>query len=46
MDVIDTELQQCRADGLLERSAERIVATDLGQRFLDDLVGRFLPGDG
>jgi len=32
------------ADGLLERSGGHLRPTALGARFLDDLVGRFLPG--
>jgi oxygen-independent coproporphyrinogen-3 oxidase len=32
-------------DGLLRLDGERVEPTALGRAFLDDLVGRFLPGD-
>lgn len=39
---IETTLRQAEADGLLDRGPSSIVATDLGRRFLNRLVQRFL----
>ncbi len=40
--VSDT-VARCQAGGLLSNDPKRIVATPLGYRFLNDLIGRFLP---
>jgi hypothetical protein len=34
------------SDGLLRLDDQRLVPTELGCAFVDDLVGRFLPEDG
>ncbi|MDX9707471.1 MAG: radical SAM family heme chaperone HemW [Azospira sp.] len=41
---IDGELRRAEADGLIERSPQRIAPTARGQRFLNELLRRFLPG--
>jgi oxygen-independent coproporphyrinogen-3 oxidase len=43
---VEPALRRAQADGLLCRSGERISATALGQRFLNDLTERFLPSEG
>jgi oxygen-independent coproporphyrinogen-3 oxidase len=43
LDVIADALARAREDGLLLDEPQRIVPSVLGQRFLDDLVARFLP---
>jgi oxygen-independent coproporphyrinogen-3 oxidase len=43
--VLQPALHAARARGLLEPDPRRLLATPLGQRFLDDLVALFLPGD-
>ena len=40
---IDTELQNAFARGWLECVGERVRATELGQRFLNDVIASFLP---
>ncbi|MBW7901326.1 MAG: oxygen-independent coproporphyrinogen III oxidase-like protein [Rhodocyclaceae bacterium] len=40
---IDGELRRAEADGLIERSPQRIAPTARGQRFLNELLRRFLP---
>ncbi len=40
---IDTQLRNARARGWLENDATRVRATALGQRFLNDVIGSFLP---
>ena len=44
LDVVRAILERCQHDGLLDLSAELIRPTALGQRFLDDLTERFIPG--
>jgi coproporphyrinogen III oxidase-like Fe-S oxidoreductase len=44
LDVVDPVLSRARDEGLLAPQRDPIVASALGQRFLDDLVARFLPG--
>ena len=41
--LIDTTLQRAQALGLLAQHADRVHPTDMGMRFLNDLVGLFLP---
>jgi oxygen-independent coproporphyrinogen-3 oxidase len=41
---IESELRQAEKEGLIERSALRIAPTTKGQRFLNELLRRFLPG--
>lgn len=41
---IESELRQAEADGLIERSSQCIAPTRHGQRFLNELLRRFLPG--
>jgi len=41
--VAERPLREAEARGLIERSHERIRPTDLGQRFLNDLLQLFLP---
>ena len=41
---IEDELAQAEADGLLERSHATVRPTPKGQRFLNELLERFLPG--
>jgi oxygen-independent coproporphyrinogen-3 oxidase len=41
--VIEPALAQAKARGLIEHSADSIRATALGRRFLNDLIGLFLP---
>jgi putative oxygen-independent coproporphyrinogen III oxidase len=41
---IEAELAQAEADGLLERDATTVRPTPKGQRFLNELLERFLPG--
>jgi oxygen-independent coproporphyrinogen-3 oxidase len=41
---IESELRQAEKEGLIERSALRIAPTAKGQRFLNELLRRFLPG--
>ena len=43
LDTVQPALAHAVAGGLLERAGGRIRATELGWRFLDDLVARFLP---
>ena len=40
---IDPSVQRALADGLLRRRGERVLATERGRRFLDDLVQYFAP---
>ena len=40
---IERELRQAEADGLIERTPQRIAPTLRGQRFLNELLRRFLP---
>jgi putative oxygen-independent coproporphyrinogen III oxidase len=42
--VAERPLREAEARGLIERDHERIRPTDLGQRFLNDLLQLFLPG--
>ena len=42
--VCTTTLERARAQGLLETDATRLKPTLRGQRFLNDLLGMFLPG--
>ena len=44
--VAERALAQAEARGLLERNHERIRPTALGRRYLNDLLGLFLPEDG
>ena len=46
LDTLRPLLEQARERGLLLADAGRLVATPLGQRFLDDLVALFLPPPG
>lgn len=39
---IESELRQAEADGLIERTAQHIAPTKKGQRFLNELLRRFL----
>lgn len=41
---IESELRQAETDGLIERSPQRIAPTQQGQRFLNELLRRFLAG--
>jgi oxygen-independent coproporphyrinogen-3 oxidase len=41
--VVAATLERARADGLLERAGESWRASPLGERFLNDLLQRFLP---
>jgi oxygen-independent coproporphyrinogen-3 oxidase len=41
--VAERPLAEAEARGLIERDHERIRPTDLGQRFLNDLLQLFLP---
>jgi len=43
LDVVRPILERCQQDGLLEVSDDLIRPSVLGQRFLDDLAGRFMP---
>ncbi len=40
---LERELRQAEADGLLERTLQRIAPTLRGQRYLNELLRRFLP---
>ncbi len=40
---LERELRQAEADGLLERTPQRIAPTLRGQRYLNELLRRFLP---
>lgn len=40
---IDCKLNEARARGWLETDPERLVPTELGRRYLNDVVGLFLP---
>ena len=40
---IDRKLNEARARGWLETDPERLVPTELGRRYLNDVVGLFLP---
>ncbi len=40
---IEQELRRAEADGLIERAPQRIAPTRRGQRFLNELLRRFLP---
>ncbi len=40
---IESELRRAEADGLIERSPQRIAPTLRGQRYLNELLRRFLP---
>ena len=42
-DAIDARLREARARGWLVDDPARIAATDLGQRWLNDVIGLFLP---
>ncbi len=44
--VIEPQLAAAEAAGLLERDLKRIRPTQKGQRFLNDLLESFLPGEG
>ena len=43
LDVVTPILVKARRDGLMVQDPDRIAASVLGQRFLDDLVARFVP---
>jgi oxygen-independent coproporphyrinogen-3 oxidase len=43
LEVIAAPLTRARRDGLLIDDSRRLAASEFGQRFLDDLVARFLP---
>jgi oxygen-independent coproporphyrinogen-3 oxidase len=45
LEVIAAPLTRARRDGLLIADSRRLAASEFGQRFLDDLVARFLPDD-
>lgn len=45
-EIVGAELAQAHADGLLEPLGQRIRATSLGLRFLNEVVARFLPCAG
>lgn len=45
LSTIASTLQELKAEGLLVNTEERIVATELGQRFLSDIQERFLSTD-
>jgi oxygen-independent coproporphyrinogen-3 oxidase len=44
--VAERALAQAEARGLVERDHERIRPTALGRRYLNDLLGLFLPEEG
>ncbi|MDS4069519.1 MAG: radical SAM family heme chaperone HemW [Candidatus Competibacter sp.] len=44
LDALEPTLSRARARGLMERDAERLQATELGLRFLNDLLQLFVPG--
>ena len=44
--VAERSVAQAEARGLLERDHERIRPSALGRRYLNDLLGLFLPEDG
>jgi putative oxygen-independent coproporphyrinogen III oxidase len=46
LSVVEPQLAQAERQGLVARDLERIRPTGRGQRFLNDLVERFLPGEG
>ena len=41
--VIDKQLQHARLTGWLEVQGDRLVPTELGQRFTNDVISLFLP---
>ena len=45
-DTIEPTLREARARGWLEADVERLVPTELGRRYLNDVVGLFLPERG
>jgi oxygen-independent coproporphyrinogen-3 oxidase len=42
-DAIGRQVEEAKAAGLLEREGRRLRPSERGGRFLDDLIGRFLP---
>jgi coproporphyrinogen III oxidase-like Fe-S oxidoreductase len=46
LSVVESPLRTAEARGLISWDLQRIVPTDLGARFLNDLVGLFLPDTG
>jgi oxygen-independent coproporphyrinogen-3 oxidase len=46
LSVIEPQLAQAEGQGLIARDMESIRPTARGQRFLNDLLERFLPGEG
>ncbi|MFO1420155.1 MAG: radical SAM family heme chaperone HemW [Candidatus Competibacteraceae bacterium] len=44
LDALEPRLSRARARGLMEQGAERLQATELGLRFLNDLLQLFVPG--
>jgi oxygen-independent coproporphyrinogen-3 oxidase len=43
--IVRSELEEAERKGLIERDHERIRPTDLGTRFLNDLLALFLPDE-
>jgi oxygen-independent coproporphyrinogen-3 oxidase len=43
LSLVESRLKRAEEKGLLERNPQKIRPTDKGRRFLDDLVGLFLP---
>ena len=46
LSVVEPQLAQAEDRGLIARDIERIRPTERGRRFLNDLLERFLPGEG